>query len=148
MTRNEEKKALQDYDVPSLMGVTSCIKKSTSQADNFELKIGLIRMGQNDCQFGGLSNDDPYENITNFIEICDTQKYSGVSVERVRLMIFLSHLEIKQGYGSSLPTESIAMWEEMAIKFLTTYFLLVKLIKFRGDNTTFTQFDTESIYNA
>ena len=52
------------------------------------MKIGLIQMVQNDCQFGGLHNDDLYEHITNFLKICDTQKYSGVLVEKVRLMIF------------------------------------------------------------
>jgi len=48
----------------------------------------LIRMVQNDCQFGGLPNDDPYEHIANFLEICDTQQYSGVPKEKVRLMTF------------------------------------------------------------
>jgi len=36
----------------------------------------------------------------------------------------------------------------MANKFLTKYFPPTKSTKFRGDITTFTQFDTESIYNA
>jgi len=45
-------------------------------------------MVQNDCQFGGLPNDDPYEHTANFLEICDTQQYSGVLAEKMRLMIF------------------------------------------------------------
>ena len=72
MAGNEEKKALIDYAVPSLMRAISCIKKPTTQADSFELKIRLIRMVQNDCQFGGLPNNDPHEHITNFLENCDT----------------------------------------------------------------------------
>ena len=72
MVGHEERRALRDYAIPSLIGVTSCIKKQTIQSDNFELKIGSIRMVQNDCQFGGLPNDDPYEHTTNFLEICDT----------------------------------------------------------------------------
>ena len=98
----EERRALRDYAIPSLIGATSCIKKSTIQADNFELKIGLNQMVQNDWKFGGFPNNDPYEHITNLLEICDTQQYSGVPAKKVRLMIFFSHSEIKQGYGSNL----------------------------------------------
>ena len=58
MACQEERRALRDYAIPSLIGAKSCIKKPTTQADNFELKIGLIRMVQNDCQFGVLPNDD------------------------------------------------------------------------------------------
>ena len=71
MAGQEERRALRDYAIPSLIGATSCIKKPTIQADNFELKIGLIQMVQNNCQFGGLPNDNPYEHIANFLEICD-----------------------------------------------------------------------------
>jgi len=72
MAYQEERRALRDYAIPSLIGATSCIKKTATQADNFELKIGLIRIVQNDCQFGGLPNDDLYEHIANFLEMCDT----------------------------------------------------------------------------
>ena len=94
--------------ISSLIGATSCIKKPATQADDFELKIGLIRMVQNDCQFGGLLNDDSYEHITNFLEICDTQQYSGVPAENVRLMIFLFLLRDKARlWFKFLLTESI-----------------------------------------
>jgi len=43
---------------------------------------------------------------------------------------------------------TIATWDEIANKFLTKYFLPAKSAKFRGDITTFTQFDNESIYDA
>ena len=88
MASQEERRALRDYVIPSQMGATSCNKKPTIQADNFELKIGLIQMVQIDCQFGGLLNDDPYEHIANFLENCDTQHYSDVPAEKVRLIIF------------------------------------------------------------
>ena len=106
-------------------------------------------MVQNDCQFGGLPNDDSYEHFTNFLEIYDTHKYSVVPVEKTRLMIFSFSLRDKgRIWFKSLPTESIVTWEEMANKFLTKYFPLVNLIKYGGDITTFTQFDTESIYDV
>ena len=75
-------------------------------------------MEQNDYQFGGLPNDDPYKNITNFLEICDTQQHNGVLVEKVRLIIFSFSLRDKvRIWFKSLPKELIATWEEMVKKF-------------------------------
>ena len=131
------------------MGAISCIKKTTIQGDNFELKIGLIRVVQNECQFGVLPDDDLYEHISNFLDIYDTQKYSGVPAEKVRLMIFPLSLRNKvRIWFKCLPTESIAPWEEMGNKFLTKYFSPTKSVKFQSDITTSTQFDSESIYDA
>ena len=58
VTNYEEKKALRDYAIISLIGVTSCIKKLTISANTFELKAGVIQLVQNECQLGGLPNDD------------------------------------------------------------------------------------------
>ena len=74
MANNKEKKALRDYAVLYMFGGTSCIKRPTINANNFELKTDEIQLVQNQCQFGGLPNDDPNEHITIFLEICDTQK--------------------------------------------------------------------------
>jgi len=149
MACQEERRTLRDYTSPSLIRTTSCIKKPATQADNFKLKIGFIRMVQNDYQFGGLPNDDLYDHIANFLEIYDTQQYSGVPAEKVRLMIFSFSLRDKvRIWFKSLPKESITTWDQMAKKFLTKYFPPAKSAKFQGDITTFTQFDTESIYDA
>ena len=106
-------------------------------------------MEQNDCQFGGLPNNDLYEHIANFLEICDIQQHSGMPVENVRLMIFPFSLRDKvRVWFKFLPKETIATWDEMANKFLTKYFPPAKSAKFQGDITIFTQFDTKSIYDA
>ena len=77
MEDQNEKKALRDYDVPSLTGANSCIIAPTIQANNFELKPGLIQMVQHTCQLGGFSHDDPNEHISSILEICDTQMING-----------------------------------------------------------------------
>jgi len=107
MACQEERRALRDYAIPSLIRATSCTKKPTIQAYNFKLKTELIRMVQNNYQFGGLPNDDPYEHIANFLEICDTQQ-CGVPAEKVRLMFFPFSLRDKAKiWFKSLPKELI-----------------------------------------
>ena len=66
MACQKERRALRDYAIPFRIGIISCIKKPTIQANNFELKIGSIRMVQNDCQFGGLPNGVRMSILQNF----------------------------------------------------------------------------------
>jgi len=75
------REALRDYAVPSLTGANSYIITPTIQANNFELKSGLIQMVQHTCQFGGFPHDDPNKHISSFLEICDIQRINCVSLE-------------------------------------------------------------------
>ena len=47
-----------------------------------------------------------------------------------------------------LPKNTIAIWDEIANKFLTKYFPPSKTAKLRGDLTTFTKLESESIYEV
>jgi len=49
---------------------------------------------------------------------------------------------------NSLLKNTIATWDEMASKFLTKYFPPSKLEKLQGDLTTYSQFESESFYEA
>jgi len=49
---------------------------------------------------------------------------------------------------NSLPKNTIAMWDEMANKFLMKYFPPSKAAKLRDDLTTITLLESESIYDA
>jgi len=88
MAGQEERRALRDYVIPSRIGATPCIIPRTIQANNFELKPRLIQMVQNMCQFEGVPNDDPKEHIASFLEICETQRINGLSMEVVKLKLF------------------------------------------------------------
>jgi len=46
-TNSVEKRTLRDYAVPSLISATSCIKKPTINANNYELKMSMIHLVQN-----------------------------------------------------------------------------------------------------
>ena len=104
MAEQNERKALRDYAVHSLTGANSCIIAPIIQANNFELKPELIQMVQHTCQFRGFPHDDPNEHISSFLEICDTQRINGVSLEVIKLKLFPFSLKDKaKTWFNSLP---------------------------------------------
>ena len=88
MADQEEREALRGYVVPFLIVATSCIIPQKIQANNFELKLGLIQMVQHTCQFSGLPHDDLNEDIASFLEIYDIERINDVLVEVIKLKLF------------------------------------------------------------
>ncbi|XP_073017861.1 uncharacterized protein [Primulina eburnea] len=80
-------------------------------------------MIQNTVQFGANALDDPNTHIADFLEICDTLKFNGVSDDVVSLCLFPFSLRDK------------------AKSWLNCLLL-------RTDITTFSQFEQESLYEA
>ena len=101
---DQEQKALRDYAMPSVNGATSSIRRPAIQANKFEIKPAIIQMIQQTVQFGGLSQEDPNVHIANFLEICDTFKYNGVTDDVIRLRLFPFSLRDKaKVWLNSLP---------------------------------------------
>ena len=70
-----------------------------------------------------------------------------MSPEVIKLKLFSFSLKDKaKTWFNSLPKNAKATWDEMANKFLTKYFPPSKVGKLRDDLTTFTQLESESIY--
>ncbi|XP_075475898.1 uncharacterized protein LOC142515052 [Primulina tabacum] len=106
-------------------------------------------MIQNTVQFGGSALDDPNSHIADFLEICDTFKFNGVSDDAIRLRLFPFSLRDKaKSWLNCLPVGSITTWEDMAKAFLIKYFPPSKTMKLRADITTFAQYEQESLYEA
>ncbi|KAI4330380.1 hypothetical protein MLD38_028672 [Melastoma candidum] len=138
---------MRDYAQPHVHERSSIVKP-TIQANTFEIKPAVITMLQN-SSFGGSPSEDPHGHITNFLEICDTFRYNGVSSEAIRMRLFPFSLRDKaRTWLYSLPEGSITNWEEMSGKFLSMYFPPSKTIKMRNDITSFRQHGTESLYEA
>lgn len=113
-------KALKDYSQPKIDDIQSSIVRPAIAANSFEIKPSTIQMMQNSVQFGGASTEDPNMHIRDFIEICDTFKFNGVSDDAIKLRLFPFSLRDKaKGWLHSLPAGSITTWEDF-------FFLLSK----------------------
>ena len=133
-------KALKDYSQPKINDIQSSIIRPAITANNFEIKPGTIQMVQNSVQCGGASTEDPNMHIRDFIEICDTFKFNGVSDDAIKLRLFPFSLREKaKGWLHSLPAGSITTWEDLAQKFLTKFFPMAKTAAIRNQLTQFQQ---------
>ena len=85
--------------------------------------------------------------LTNFIEICDTIKYNGVTEEALRLRLFLLSLGDRvKHWLTSQPPDSITSWNDLVLqKFLTKFFPLAKIAQLVQEINTFRQFEGENL---
>ena len=144
----EEGRTLMDYMQPSVGGIHSAIRKPVIAANNFEIKSGTIQMIKS-SQFGGLATEDPKEHISNFVELCETFKFNGVTDDAVRLRLFpFSLRDGAKSWLNSLPANSITTWEELCQKFLNKFFPFEKQAKLRNEIVTFAQYDGETLYES
>ena len=87
--------------------------------------------------------------IANFLEICDTFKYNGVSDDAIHLRLFLFTLKNRaKAWLNSQPPASITTWDLLARAFLAKYFPPAKITKIVKDITTFQQYENESLCEA
>ena len=77
---------LEEFALPPTV-IQSAIRRLPIQANNFELKAVTLKMLQN-IMFHGLPSENSNMHLTNFIEVCDTIKYNGVTEEALRLRLF------------------------------------------------------------
>ncbi|KAF7801222.1 uncharacterized protein G2W53_044502 [Senna tora] len=103
---------VSDYATPKLDGLQHSIRRSSIQANNFEIKPATIQLLQANGQFGGSPIEDPNNHILNFLEICDTFKHNGVSDDAIRLRLFPFSLRDKaKVWLQSLPEGLYEAWE-------------------------------------
>ena len=87
--------------------------------------------------------------LTNFIEVCDTVKYNGVTEEVLRLRLFsLSLGDIAKHWLTSQPSDSITSWNDLVQKFLKKFFPPRKISQLVQEINTFGQLEGESLAEA
>ena len=117
---------LEEFALPPTI-VQFAIQRPPIQANNFKLKVVTLQMLES-IMFHGLPSENPNMHLTNFIEVCDTIKYNGVTEEALRLRLFLLSLGDRAKHSlTSQPSDSITSWKDSVQKFLTKFFPPVKI---------------------
>ena len=128
--------------------VQSAIQIPPIQANNFELKVVTLQMLQN-ILFHGLPSENPNMHLTNFIEVCDTIKYNGVTEEALKLRLFsLSLGDRAKHWLTSQPSDSITSWNDFVQNFLTKFFLPANIAHLVQEINTLRQLEGENLAEA
>ena len=138
---------LDEFVLPPTV-VQTAIRRQPIQANNFELKSVMVKMLQN-ILFHGLPHENPNMHLTNFLEVCDTIKYNGVTEEALRLRLFPPSLgDRAKHWLTSQPPDSITSWNNLVQKFLTKFFPPSKIAQLVQEINTFGQLEGENLAEA
>ncbi|KAL0430890.1 UNVERIFIED_CONTAM: hypothetical protein Sradi_0715000 [Sesamum radiatum] len=103
---------MMEYSFPTADGMTSSIVKPAVEVNNFEIKPAIIQIIQSSVQFSGLPDEDPNKHLVNFLEICDTFRFNGVSSDAIRLRIFpFSLCDTAKDWLQSLPADRESLYD-------------------------------------
>ena len=124
------------------------MRQPAIDANNFELKLALITMVQQN-QFTGHPSEDPNEHLGRFLRMANTVKLNGVRLEVIKLQLFpFSLRDITASWFDSLPYESVNTWEELMEAYLSKFFPPSLTSERRGEISAFKQGEDESPYTA
>ena len=138
---------LDEFVLPPTV-VQTAIRRPPIQANNFKLKSVTVQMLQN-ILFHGLPHENPNMHLTNFVEVCDTIKYNGVTEEALRLWLFPLSLGDRAKHRlTSQPPDSITTWNDLVQKFLTKFFPPSKIVQLVQEINTFGQLEGENLAKA
>ncbi|GJT34748.1 reverse transcriptase domain-containing protein [Tanacetum coccineum] len=117
-------------------------------ANNFEIKHGLLNLVQNK-QFFGHDKEDPHAHIRYFNKITSTMKFPNVPSTSVKLMLFPFSLEgAARIWLEKEPPQSILTWDDLVSKFINKFFPPSKTTNLRNEITRFQQKFDETFYEA
>ncbi|GKC71316.1 reverse transcriptase domain-containing protein, partial [Tanacetum coccineum] len=130
------------------VGYEDAIVVPEINADNFELKHGLLTLVQNK-QFFGHDKEDPHAHIRYFNKITSTMRFPNVPSTSVKLMLFPFSLEgAARMWLEKEPPRSILTWDDLVSKFINKFFPPSKTTNLRNEITGFQQRFEETFYKA
>ena len=101
----------------------SAIKPSAVNANEYELKPGLITMVQQN-QFAGHPTENPSEHLGRFLRIANSVNLNGVKPEVIQLQLFpFSLRDMAITWFNSLPQESVNTLEELMRAYFYNFFI-------------------------
>ena len=142
---NNAAQSLKDYLHPTRIATPSCIMfpANTPQID---FKPGILQLLHT---FHGLENENSYLHIREFEEVVATFTSQTNALDFTRLKFFPFSLKDKaKSWLYSLRPRSIGSWEEMTQAFFNKYFPNHKTNGLKRQISTFSQKDSETLYQA
>jgi len=95
---------------------------------NFEIKSRMIQMLP---VFRGLANENPYQHVREFEDICGTMKYHQMIKESLKLRLFpFSLKERAKSWLLSLQPGSISTWVGLVEAFYRKFYSKQKLLSY------------------
>ncbi|GJS55747.1 reverse transcriptase domain-containing protein [Tanacetum coccineum] len=147
VTMDDNRTMAQLLEAPT-EGYEDAIVVPEINANNFEIKHGLLNLVQNK-QFFGHDKEDPHAHIRYFNKITSTMKFPNVPSTSVKLMLFLFSLEgAARIWLDKEPPQSILTWDDLVSKFINKFFPPSKTTNLRNEITRFQQRFDESFYEA
>ena len=115
---------LREYFTPSKYTYSPCIQVPLVETVQYEIKSSVIQMLPS---FYGLTNEDPYKHLDEFLEICSIVKIQNFSDDALRLKLFPFSLKDRAKYWlNSFDTITISTLHQLQREFLKKYFPIGK----------------------
>ena len=115
----------------------SVVRQLAIEANNFELKLALITIVQQQ-QYTGHPSDDPNEHMGIFLRMANKVKLNGMKPKVIKLQLFpFSLRDVAANWFESLPYESANNWEELVEAYMSRLFPPTITSKVRGEIIVF-----------
>ena len=99
--------------------------------------------------FYGLSHEETYRHLDEFLEICSTVKIHNFDDDALRLTLFSFSLKDKAKYWlKSLDSVEIGSWDQLQQEFLRKYFPIDRMNQYRRVITSFSELDGEQFHET
>ena len=143
--QGELPKQMKEYFIPSYYKPSTCIHVPEVPAAQYEIKSSTIQMLPS---FYGLTNEDPYKHLDEFLEICSTVKIQNFTDDALKLTLFPFSLKDKAKYWLGTIGRPIKACDEMQKEFLKKFYPIGRTNTMRRAITSFTQTPGEMIHES
>ena len=134
-------RSMRDHIHPPRMSAPSCIVPLTEDMVVIPYLVPLLPT------FHGMESENPYTNIKEFEEVCNTFNEEITTLDLMRLKLFPLTLKDKAKiWLNSLRPRSIRNWIKMQAKFLKKFFSTHRTNSLKRQISTFSANEYEKFY--